>query len=202
MYDDEVDSQLKLDNGSVEFELESNDLEDLFDKKKPNEKKKKEKLLEESSSDDSSSDSDDDYDSDLQEAQSLGDLIWHCLADTNLNDLIKPIFECNLFQFNQNSNIIKISSSNLNFEFSVCFEKPECFTESNVANNSFMILNNDQLKFSIICQRVLHSYCYDNRYTFTNMFNNEFLADVKIKTSTGHNVRLTFLFWYIKKVLK
>ncbi|RNA29305.1 BTB POZ domain-containing 9, partial [Brachionus plicatilis] len=99
------------------------------------------------------------------------------------NDTIRPIFECNTFEYDSSLGIIEMSSSNLNFEFEVSFEPLEPDEKTN--KNSIMVLSNEQGNFKLICQRVMAIENFDKQFNFADMLNNEFMSDIMIKTSSG-----------------
>ncbi|CAF0709344.1 unnamed protein product [Brachionus calyciflorus] len=182
LYDDKKKSHLQIPNESIKFELDSNELQ-AENIKQENEEKKTE--INSVPSEDTNYDSDS---SDSDENLNLGDLTWFYSTDNknnNFSELIKPIFECNLFQYDLRSNLLQMSSSSLNFDFTTSFDRPECITEPDKLKNSFMVLKSNQDKFNIICQKSSDNEVYDKQYNFSNIFNNELLADVKINNSNG-----------------
>ncbi|RNA11780.1 Kelch repeat and BTB domain-containing 4, partial [Brachionus plicatilis] len=105
------------------------------------------------------------------------------LPNNTFNDTIRPIFECNTFEYDSSLGIIEMSSSNLNFEFEVSFEPLE--TDEKTNKNSIMVLSNEQGNFKLICQRVMAIENFDKQFNFADMLNNEFMSDIMIKTSSG-----------------
>lgn len=85
-----------------------------------------------------------------------------------------------------------MSSPNVNFEFEVNFSPPaylvDKLNESNLNDNSIMVLTSFQDELSLICQRVPNSGSFDKQFNFSNMVNNEFLADVKLRASNDQIV--------------
>lgn len=65
-------------------------------------------------------------------------------------------------------------------------EKEEEEEEEDV--NAVMILKNSRDKIRLVCQKASSSDSYDKSYDLSSMFNNEFLADCKIKSSNGQIV--------------
>ena len=60
--------------------------------------------------------------------------------------------------------------------------------------NDVMILKNSRDKIRLVCQKASSSDSYDKSYDLSSMFNNEFLADCKIKSSNGQIVINIILF--------